>query len=110
MAYETYQDYLTAHNSTGLEGMFQYAASTVNLFIPLLLFAVFIIALLGTYFSSKRMNGRGDFWSSMVAASFMTSVLSVLLSLVPALINPGVIVICISIFVVSVTILFVTRE
>ena len=66
MAYETFQEF----NVTGIEGLFTYPAQIVPIFTPLVLFMVFSIVLMGTYFSQRRVGKGGDFFASFAVAGF----------------------------------------
>lgn len=78
MAYETIHD----RNITEVAQYWQYAADIVPIFIPLVLFAIFIITMLGTYFSQRRTTGRGDMISSFAVAGIITAISATLLSLI----------------------------
>ncbi|MBA7492154.1 hypothetical protein ES702_02703 [subsurface metagenome] len=106
MAYQTFQSF----NQTGLAGLLTYPAAVVPQFIPMLLFAIFSITYMGTYYSQGRLTGRGgDFFSSFALAGFFTAIISILMTLVQGLIGIPTVAICIGISVVSALLLLVTK-
>lgn len=106
MTYKTFQQY----NQTDLAGLFTYPAEVVPVFAPLLLFALFMIALLGTYYSQKRLTGRGDFFSSFAVAGYFTAVIAIVMSLVDGLINTSVVVTAIVVAVIGTIFLFTGHD
>jgi len=105
-AYLTIADY----NISSADQYFGYVATVVPIFIPLMLFSLFIIISLATYFSKKRLTGFGDFPASFAVAGFVTTITAVLLSLFSNVINPLTIGICIIVTVIGVIWLFFSRE
>ncbi len=83
MTYET----INQANVTGSAGLFVYVADVVPIFTPMLLFSIFMVAMLGSYYSQKRLDGRGSFLTSLAVASYMTTIISYFMMLVPGLIN-----------------------
>lgn len=81
--YQTFGEY----NSTGASGLLTYPATALPFFTPMLLFAIYVILLMATYFAARRLNGRGDFIASMAASGFVTVVVAIIMSLIPGLIN-----------------------
>lgn len=75
---------ITDMNMTqGLQVPLCYANNvTGGLFVRLLLFAVWIIFVVGGYFIQKRSVGTGDLPSSLAVGGFVTSVFAILLRLV----------------------------
>lgn len=106
MAYQTFQEY----NQTGLDGLFTYAASTVPSFIPLLLFALFSITLLATYFSQKRLTGRGDFISSFATSGYLTVIVAFFMSLVEGLINRATLIMTVAVAIIATILLLTSRD
>ena len=106
MAYQTFQEF----NRTGIAGLFLYPASVVSLFIPLILFALFTITLLATYFSQRRLTGRGSFTASFAIAGYLTAVTSIVMSLIPGLINNYTMVVCVAVAVVATLILLISKN
>lgn len=105
-AYQTFQEY----NQTDLAGLFTYAAKIVPLFTPLLLAAIFLIALLASFFSNKRITGKSDFMSSFAAASFFTTVVAFIMSLVDGLINVQTLVITVVVSIIATILLLINKD
>jgi len=105
MAYQT----LTEFNATGMDGMLVYVSTVVPIFIPLVLFSFFTIITLATYFSQRRLTGRGNFFSSLSVAGFSTTILAFIMTLIPDLINTLTLVVTVSITIVAVIILLLTK-
>lgn len=101
----------TFNNSgqVGIDGLLIFSAQTVNVFIPMLLFSLFIIATIGSYLGNKRLFGKEDFWGSCVVASVFTTIVAFILSLLPGVISPIEIMICIAISAVFIVI-FMNRD
>lgn len=104
MVYQTFQEF----NNTGLTGLFLYPASVWNGFIPLVLFALFSIVFMSTFFSQKRLTGRGDFLASFAVAGYFIAVVSFVMSMVEGLISLPTLVICVTIAIIA-TILLITN-
>jgi len=84
MTYKTISDY----NVSSPEQILAYVANTVDIFVPMLLFSLFIITLLGTYYAQQRgPTGRGRFMSSFAVAGYFTLIVAFFMSLIPNLIN-----------------------
>lgn len=107
MAYDTITD---VNMSQGLDQLFYYVADVVPIFIPLVLFAFFTIICLGSFFAQKRFSGRGDFFSSFAVAGYVTTVLAFLFSMIPDLVNPFTIAVCVVISIIGTLLLFVSRD
>lgn len=104
-AYQTLREY----NQTDLAGLFTYPASVVPIFIPLVLFAVFVVTLLSTFFSEKRLRGQGDFFSSFAVAGYFTAVIAFAMSMTEGLIDITTIVITVVVAIIGTILLFATR-
>ncbi len=104
--YQTFQQ----HNQTDLAGLFVYPADIVPLFIPLLLFILFAIVMMGTYFSQRRLTTKGDFLSSFVTASFFVAVVASVMTLVDGLINLLTLSITYGVFIISVMFLLFSED
>ena len=83
MTYET----INEGNVTGVAGIFTYVANVVPIFTPMLLFTIFIVAMLGSYYAQKRMEGKSSFLASFAVASYMTTIIAYFMMLIPGLIN-----------------------
>ena len=106
MAWQT----LTEYNLTGPEGLFVYPATAWVGFTPLLLFSLFCIVALSTFFIQKRFTGRGDFLGSITAASWFGLVISYVMSLIPGLVGSTPIIIFLIMTIVSTLILLLNTK
>ena len=109
MIFQAYQTF-TEFNNTGMDGLFLYPASVVPSFIPLVLFALFVITLMATFFSQKRLSGRGDFLASFSVASFFTAVIAFSMTLVDGLISLPTLVITVAVAIIGVVLLITGKE
>ena len=109
MIYQAYQT-LTEFNQTGAAQFLSYPAAVVPIFIPMLLFTLYIIVLLGTYFSSKRLTGRGDFFASLAAAGLFTVVLAIIMSLMEGLVNIVTLSVCVVVAVIGAILLLISKR
>ena len=100
----------TEFNQTGLTGIFTYPADTWSAFIPLVLFGLFVIVLLSTFFTQKRLTGRDDFFASLAVAGFFTAVIAIIMGLVDGLVDNYTLTITIMVAIVAVILLFFTRD
>ena len=74
--------------SQGFAQLFVYVNDiTLGLFSKLLLFALFIIITMGSYFVSSRTRGRGDFLSSAAVGGFVTATTGILMLSVDGLVS-----------------------
>jgi len=106
MPYKT----LDQHNTTeGMHTLLSYTAEVVPIFIPLILFAIFTISCIGSYFASIRMNNVGDFPASFSAAGFITSVIATLMSILD-IVNLPTLSLTYGITIVGVLWLFFSRD
>lgn len=108
MVYETINN---RNQSEGLHVLFQYVNDVTNgLFGNMFLFSVFIIIAFGTYFSQRRLTGRGNFPSSFAVAGYITAITAILLYLIPNLIGIQTVVISIAISILGTVWIFFTRD
>lgn len=105
-----YPEITDVNMSNGIQGLFTYAGSAVPAFIPLTLFAFFVIILLATYFSQRRFDGRGDLPASFTVAGFATAVLCTVFSLYDGLVDIMVLSITYGVAVMGVLWLLSTRD
>lgn len=106
MAYTEFGDYNT---SEGITSLFTYSVETVPVFVPLLLFAIFIISVVGSFFAQKRIVGRGDLPGSFAVGSWLTAILAIVLSLIPDFIRTGTLVFTIALAILGTIWLYVSR-
>lgn len=106
MAYPEYQN---VNQSEGITTLFTYSADVVPAFVPLLLFAVFMIATIGSFFAQKRATGRGDFFGSFAVGSWLTAIIAIALSLVTDFITLPTLIVTIVLAILSTLALYVNR-
>ncbi len=107
MAYTTFQEF----NKSGLDGMFLYSAEIVPIFIPFLLFTIYFIIAFGSYYSQLRLTGRGNFFSSLAVAGWMTAILTFVLSITPGLISEATMIIVFGVAIITTALLlFQSRD
>jgi len=97
----------TEFNQTGIAGLFLYPSAVWAGFIPLVLFALFSIVLMSTYFSQKRLTGRGNFNSSFAVAGYFTAIVALVMTLTEGLINLPTLTICIVIAIIGTILLLI---
>ena len=98
------------NTSAGVHTLFQYSADIVPIFIPLLMFAMFIIVLMGSYFTQRRLTGKGDFPASFSVAGFILVVMTFVLSLIPNLVNDFLLIIAVVIALLGMVWLYLSRR
>ena len=103
---------ITEYNlSQGMDIPFTYVNDISNgLFIKLLLFAVWWIFVFGSYFIQKRAVGTGDFPQSLAVGGFVTTVLAIILKLIPNWVSGWTLAICIFVAVISIIIFLFSRD
>lgn len=111
MTYQTIFDYANQTGSTGIAGVVSYASTVSSVLMPLVLFGIFLILMLGSYFAQIRSRGQGDLLGSFAVASIVTAVLSVVLYMVnPPIVNTFTVLVCIVIAIVGVASIFTSSE
>ncbi len=95
--------------SEGMHVLFQYVSSVEPIFFPLVLFAIFIVACLGSFFTQKNLTGRGNFLASLSVAGFITTITAYILSLIPGIVNTFTVVVCL-VFSIVFTLLFFLKK
>jgi len=83
--------------SKGPEQLLVYIAGEVGIFIPLFLFAFFMIICFSGFFLEQRRTGRGDFSQWFVVAGFLTSGMALFMTFIDGLITIPTVIICIAI-------------
>lgn len=103
MTYETLFD----ANKTSILGIISYVNDIVPIFTPLVLFALWLILFLGSYYSQLRTRGYGDFLGSFAVSNVIVSVVSIVMLLSPEpIISTPIVIFCITLAVIGVAILF----
>jgi len=114
MAYQTLDNFSASSDIEGLGMIFVYVATIVPIFIPLVLFALFIITGVGTFMFQEKFKGKGDIPASFAAASVLTALTAFIMTLVPGLMSgaTGVLTLTITfvVAVISVIFLFISKE
>ena len=62
-------------------GFLQFPSIDTIIFYPLILFAIFMVFTLSTFFREVRREGKGNFLSSLAVAGFVTTAIAVIFSL-----------------------------
>jgi|SRR6056297_1452724 len=107
MAYKEITD-MNGTNTT-MTDIFTYSADVVPIFVPLVLFSIFLISVLGSYFASKRATGRGDFPASFAVGSWLTAIISIVFSLIPNFIRTGTVIFCVALAILGSIWLYISR-
>ena len=94
MAYQQ----LESIENLDLKSFLQYPTTGFNFFWVLILFAIFMVFTLSTFFKEIRREGRGNILSSLAIAGFVTTAIAVLFSLLD-LIQTQIVII---VFVISI--------
>ncbi len=110
MAYQTLDNFSAATETQGLGMILIYVANIVPLFIPLVLFALFVITGVGSFMFQEKFKGRGDIPSSFAAASVLVALTSFMFTLIDGLINLTTVIICFVVAVIAVIFLFISKE
>jgi len=107
-----YNSYLSMYNaSSGLQTIFLYTNYlTGGALSILILFMIFSIVMFGSYFSKERLSGHGDFPASFAVASYATTGIAFLFSLIPGMINITVLVICIALSIIGTMFLLLSKD
>ena len=106
-----YQEYSSVNASEGIHVLFIYANDvTGGLFINLLLFALFIITMIGSFFASRRQTGQGDIAVSFAVSGYFVAGASILLSLIPNMVNTFTVVFCVAIAIVGSLVLYLNKS
>lgn len=109
MAYTTTGEW-GGNFSEGAHQLLLYVSDVVPSFIPIMLFSLFVIILMGTYYSQRRLTGRGNFPGSFTVAALVTFFTALVLSLTAGLINVFILVTTLALLIVGVVWLMFTRD
>jgi len=105
--YKTLDD---ANLSDGLHTLFTYAEDIVPGFTGMILFALFIILLMGSYYSQRRITGKGDFPASFAASTFVVFIISIVMSLIPDFINQTYVIMTLVMATIGMIWLYLSRR
>lgn len=107
----TYSTLDSVNTSKGLHTLFVYVNDiTAGLFSRLFLLALFMIMGIGGYLSLKRTSSTSDLPASLSIAGFVTSGAAIIMSFIPGLINTFDIVVVISLTILCVLWLFMSKK
>lgn len=103
--------YKTLENITDLDlrSFLQFPSLDTPIFYPMLLFAIFMVFTLSTFFREVRREGKGNILSSLAVAGFVTTAIAVIFSLLE-LIQVEIIVLTFVISVVFQVIYLLTKK
>jgi len=73
---------VTDYGLTGFDGLLIACANAWAGFTPIMLFSIFIIVLLASYFAGVRMKGNGNFPGAFFVASLFTTIITIFLTLI----------------------------
>jgi hypothetical protein len=96
-----YQDILT-YNANSTSELLSIVSNQLPFLFPLILFCVFLLVLMGSYFAQSRIKGFGDILSSFAVSGIFIGILAVFMLLV----NPPILdifsgVICIVLAIIG---------
>ena len=92
---------LATQNITTISGLFVYVSQNVPVFIPMLLLTAFAIVFFGSLFAQRRLTGQSNIWASFSVAGYFIAIISVIMSLIPDLVNSYVVLICVAIAIIG---------
>lgn len=81
MTLTTLDEYITANNLTGVDGILEYTAYINPFLFPSILFAFYLVVLIGSYMGMKRLNGYSDMSISFTIAGVTTFSLALVMTL-----------------------------
>lgn len=96
-----YPELTDLNTSEGLHTIYIHANSIIPILTPLILFSIFVVAMLGSYFTSIRLRGDAKLSSSFAMAGFFVSVIALFMSFIPGFINLSTLIICFGIGIVG---------
>lgn len=108
----TFKDFNTVNASEGVQTLFVYSNEvTGGVFSAMLLMTIFVIILLGTFFSAKRIGGGdGNFPASFAVAGFITATVAIVMSFTEGLMNLTTLTVAIVISIMGVVWLFFANQ
>ena len=93
MPYQTLQE----ANVTGLDGVFAYSASVVPILPALILFGIFLVVTLGSFFALRKQMGTANFAASFAVGGFVTAIVAIWFSLLDGFVGLTTVVVCVAI-------------
>ena len=103
MSYET----LEQLNATGIVGIFQTNANAVqpNMFPAMIIFAIWAIITIGSFFSNIRRYGKGKLWASVNVGGFVASIVAGLFMIIPNFMPMRILVITVVLEIIAFVVL-----
>ena len=106
-----YPELNSVNTSQGLQTLFVYVNDITNgLFSRMFLTSLFVIIMVGSYFSRERMSGKGDWISSFAVAGYITFGAAIIMSFIPGMIDNLSIVICLAIAFIGTLWLLLSKD
>ena len=97
--------------SEGMQVLFVYSNDiTGGLFIKLLIFAIWACTTFGLFFAMKRTQGDANFPGCMAVGGFITAIASILMKLIPGLLDTLTFTIVIVVAIVSILFFLFSRD
>ncbi len=93
----------------GLGELLAFPSLDTPIFYPVILFVIFMVFTLGTYFRAVKREGKANFLSSMAVGSFITTVIAFVMSLL-GIIQKEVVITAMVIFIVIEVIYLLTKR
>lgn len=93
--------YDTPNLTTGMDEVIVDLATTIPAFVPMLLFFVFIVVLIGSSTSQRKRAGTIDFAASSILASIAMLLIALPMTMISGLINLEVLAIVITVNILS---------
>ncbi len=108
MAYET----LAERNvSEGFQTLFVYVNDvTGGVFTNTLLFSLFVVTFLGSYFAQKRLSTDPNLAMSFAVSGYFVTGLALILSLIPGMVNILSVIICIAVSILGTLWLYLSKS
>ena len=107
----TYPTLETVNATTDLANILVYANTITNgYFMPMVLFAFFIIVMIGSFVAQFRFSGRPNFQKSFAVSSFSTFGVAMLMSSKNGLLEPTILIITLVLTILSAMWLFFSSE
>lgn len=103
---------LTDENVTTLAGLFSYVAQEVpfGLFIPFFLLSLCTITTLSIIYGQKRTGGDSNFFGALAVGSYLTFVVSLVMTLIPNLIQLSVVLITLAVSILSTFLYLISKD
>lgn len=106
----TYNTTLSDYDPTSLADLFVYPATVVSNFYSMVLLGIFFIVTLGVYNLSRSDLRKGDIIASATVGAWITTVISVVMSLIDGMIGRTPIMISLVSSIIFTILLFLTSN